>query len=246
MLPLINDSYVNPNGVYFSHVREIAYKKGELIGNLGVLVAETGYEKDDFIGNYGMTLEGSYIYQTYNNPNIAYKIYKEFADYGFNGYKDDVLIQKLQSVKSNIDLTKFPTGVVTLDGRIIGQEIPYYDNAITLLDYVKKASVDNRINAYIKILKILQELFKNGILYLDIHPKNFMVNADNDNINLIDFDSDFICFDTDDKHMMDNIFKNFMMMIEYLEDDMNMNFNLDYIETFDDGIEKIMKLKKNS
>ena len=245
MIPLIKDNYVNSNGEYFCNVREIAYKKGELIGNLGVLVAETGYEKDDFIGNYGMTLEGSYIYQTYNNPTIAYKIYKEFADYGFNGYKDDILIQKLQSVKSNIDLTKFPTGVVTLDGRIIGQEIPYYDNAITLLDYVKKASVDNRINVYIKILKILQELFKNGILYLDIHPKNFMVNADNDNINLIDFDSDFICFDTDDKHMMDNLFKNFMMMIEYLEDDINMNFNLDYIETFDDGIEKILKLKNS-
>ena len=38
------------------------------------------------------------IYQSKNNPKIAYRIYKEFAEYKFNGYNDDILIENLQKI----------------------------------------------------------------------------------------------------------------------------------------------------
>lgn len=47
-VPKINQGFVNKNGIYFSNVREVAYKSEELYGNLGTLVAQTTRMNDDF------------------------------------------------------------------------------------------------------------------------------------------------------------------------------------------------------
>ena len=47
---------------------------------------------------------------------------------------------------------------------------------------------------YNKVLNIIDELLDNGILYLDIHENNFLVNDDLD-VKLIDFESSSVIFD---------------------------------------------------
>ena len=109
-IPRINQGFTNLNGTYFDKVKEVAFKKGELIGNLGTFVAETKREKSIWQEEENYS-DGVYIYQSLNDPHIAYRIYKCFADYGYNGENDDILIQKLLERQDAIKLSKFPIGV---------------------------------------------------------------------------------------------------------------------------------------
>ena len=53
----------------------------------------------------------------------------------------------------------------------------------------------NPITLQLEMLKILKELVQNGIIYYDIHAKNFMLNIKSNDMKLIDFDINFITFD---------------------------------------------------
>lgn len=239
--------YINSNGEIFIGVKELAFTKDNFFGNLGKFITETKYEPSDFIDMSYNLSNGVYIYRDFNNPKIGYRIYKEFADYNFNGYKDDILIEKLQIKQANIKLTKLPIGVVTLDNRIIGQIIPLFENCMTLFDF-SKCSKDkiNYVKLYINALNILKELYDNGILYLDIHPKNFMIDGKN-NLNLIDFEFCNIKFSEIDKFDMKKFFNLFNSMLKIL----NINFGIsdlfeNYISTynFDDTFYQLNNISK--
>lgn len=60
---------------------------------------------------------------------------------------------------------------------------------------VVKNMKDKRVllEIYQKIVMILQELKENGVLYTDVHPKNFMVNSEYD-VKLIDFEYSLVKF----------------------------------------------------
>ena len=248
LIPRISDGFTNIKGQTFTNVREIAYKKGELFGNLGKFVAETEHERNLF---YDEDYDpGVYIYQTYHNPNLAYRIYNEFADYNFNGYDDDILIQSLYDRSKNISLTSFPTGVVTLDGKIIGQEIPYYSNSICLSQInIEKLEDKNPITIYKKILTNLKELSDNGIGYLDIHPKNFMIDLTDSNqkVDIIDFDLNYTKFDLEASERIDDQLYNFRKMVDRL----NKKFNIlditgefSIVNSFQDTFEQLNDFEK--
>jgi len=247
-IPKITTGFTNINGQTFNYVREIAYKKEELYGNLGKFVNETKYEYNCFFIDEN-NLSGVYIYQSYHNPNIAYRIYKEFAENNFNGYFDDILIEQLSERQKNVFLSKFPTGVVTLEGRIIGQEIPYFENSITLLEYSKMKNVNlNPINLYIKILDILKELLDNGIVYLDIHPKNFMIDMKslNKEVKIIDFDSTYVKFE-DNKRLIRQQLYNYRKMIDFLNNRFNIIDEIGYfdeVDNFQDCFEQLDDMSK--
>lgn len=249
-IPRTQNVFTNTKGITFDNVREIAYKKGELVNNLGKFIAETEHEPSLFFGEDISLESGVYIYQTYNNPNVAYRIYKEFADFGFNGYGDDVLIQKLVDRQKNIFLSKFPTGVVTLDGKIIGQEIPYYHSSILLLECtIDNFNNNNPINVYKKVLEILKELSDNGITYLDVHSKNFMLDlsSTNEKIDIIDFDSQYIVFDDNNSRVMKQLFANYRKMINSLNERYGIfdtvNSFLE-VSSFDDAFEQLEEMNK--
>lgn len=231
-IPNIKNEFTNRYGKVFHNINEIAYKKGELYNNLGKLVAETKREQDSFLVPDDFDLRGVYIYQQLDNPDKAYRIYKEFAEYKFNGYNDDKLIENLQQKQTNIKLTEFPSGVVTLDGMIIGQEIPYYDGYKNLYDALTNIN-DKRtiLMIYKKIIKILKELYDNGIIYTDVHAKNFMVNNDNV-VKLIDFEYSQVKFEMNDSFKM-QLMDNLRNMINIL----NLHSGIDYV------LERIMKFE---
>lgn len=183
----INKDYVNKIGVKYHGVIEKAFKKEELC-NIGKFVHQTDREQNVFGKENGV-----YIYQDKENKDIAYRIYDEFADYGFNGYCDDKLIFELNKRKNGIELTDFPKGLVTCEGNIIGQIIPYYPNSETIFSYAKRTKNVNVVKYYKKIIDIINELYINGIIYCDAHAKNFLLV--NNNIKLIDFDLSLIDFE---------------------------------------------------
>lgn len=250
VIPRINKSFTNIYGETFDNVSEIAYKSGELIGNLGRYVTETVPSTDNFFIKTDNLLSGVYIYQSDKEPNVAYRIYKEFADYGFNGYRDDKLISKLVTKQRDIQLAKFPEGVITLDGRIIGQKIPFFEDHITLLDYsLKEKKEQNPIKIYQQVLEIIKEMYKNGILYMDNHPGNFLLNEKTKDINveIIDFEDNYIRFDDIDRGSKYMVLDNFKEMVNFL----NTNFSIiekagefKNIRSFDEGFNQLHDMSK--
>lgn len=220
MAPKTTMGFTNNKGIYYDKVREVAYRSGQLVGNLGTFVAETIHEHNLFFESSHNAESGVYIYQSYSNPVIAYRIYKTFADCGFNGYKDDELIQKLMERQNKIKLSQFPTGVVTLEGKIIGQEIPYFCGEMTLCDFFKKYEGFSPVKIYRAILDVLYEMYDNGIIYLDNHPKNFMINPSciDKGVDVIDFDEAYVKFDDDSEMLRQRLFNNYGRTINALNE----------------------------
>ena len=127
----IRENFIDKNGILYPNIREIAFTRDNLFGNLGTLVNETKREANDYFAKKSAMQiddEGVYIYKSNYNSENALRIYKCSLDPNFNGCRDEIFISKLQSIQPSISMTSFPIGVVTLDGNIIGQEIIYYEN----------------------------------------------------------------------------------------------------------------------
>ena len=118
---------------------------------------------------------------------------------------------------------------------------------MTLFDFSKYNKKQlNYIKLYLSSLSILYELYDNGVLYLDIHPKNFMID-ENNNINLIDFVLDRIIFNNYSKYDIEKFFKSFNSMIKKLNKNFGIEFLFEnYIETsnFDDTFYQLENISK--
>lgn len=238
--PVIKESFTNISGQLFPHVKEVAFDKQSIAINLGEYITETKRENNHFFNN---DKDGVYIYRSKLNQNIGYRIYKEFADYNFNGNNDDFLIEELQSRK--VSGIKFPDGVVTLNGYIIGQSMPFYNNSKSIHEYfTKNTNPEVLINAYKEILTIIKKLVEKGIYYLDVHAKNFMINELTKEINIIDFEKYLVRFD--EKEYLSIILEKYIAMLNLINTSIGLDLivgQLDYIRTFDEGFEILDKMK---
>ena len=210
----IKNGFKNYKNDYFDNIREIHFDKFEdLIGNLGSFILETHSNED-----LGFALNpGIYLYASEFENNKAYRIYKDYANYKYLCYTDDAFISKLQSIQKNIKLTNFPTGVVTLGGNIIGQEVPYYKETLNIDKYfIKYLTEKNVTKYYLKILYILKELFREGIIYKDINSGNFLVNINTERINLIDFDPVYTIFSGEKDYAYYEMIEHLKILIQKL------------------------------
>lgn len=237
-------------GTVFTDIEVISLTKSDMINGIGKFVAETNREENDSLEWSNYNDRGVYIFQSNNNPNIAYRIYKEYADHDFSGYMDDEMIQKFTKVKDKIKLSKLPTALITMDGKIVGQEIAYFPNAVTLLEFSRKnRNINYQTKIYLDVLKILEELYHNGIIYLDCNPSNFLINFDNDElkVEIIDFDPIFIKYSNHNNTALTHMLHNYRSMIDCL----NHNFEIKDIvgsvsitEDFDSTIFELDKISK--
>lgn len=217
--PITQDSkplegFTNLKGVYYPNVREVAFtsEKG-FNGCLGKMIGETKCDSQQLFLRSG---DPVYVYQSKLDPKKAYRIYHEFASPGYDNCVDAEMIQKLQERQPYVIGTKFPTGVVTMDGRVIGQEVPFFEDYVTLLEFSKKKhSGLDVISIYIDVLKILKEMYQQDILYMDNHAGNFMINADH-HIEVIDFDSAYVKFQDYNHIHLENGLLNYRNMIMVL------------------------------
>lgn len=197
----IRDYFISRKGTVYPKVREIAYNSQNLFGNLGTLVNETNREVKDYfrVSSLNYDDSGVFIYKSNYSDNKALRIYKCFMDYKFNGNHDDELVYKLQTLQSEIKYTEFPTGVVSKNGFIIGQEVPFYPEYATLYEVKDDLSFKELIDVYKKCLIILSELKNVGINYIDVHARNFLINKNLD-VKLVDFEYDLIKYNDDNAY----------------------------------------------
>ena len=207
----IKYEYTNSSGEKFTNLKNIHFDSiRDFESNIGQLVFQTSGKAKIFLTSKN-DAEGSYIYLSSCNKYIAYKVSKNYrlrrkvVDLG------PPMTDRLIAVIEKINLTDFPTGIITIKDFVIGQEMIYYHNYRTLTTAVyQRISEDKLLYYYQKILLIIQELLDNGIIYIDIHPNNIMVNSNNNQVKLIDFDPEFISFNQDNEsyyQMLNNLKK---------------------------------------
>lgn len=239
----IRNEFIDKNGILYPNISEVAYTSSNIFGNLGTIVNETDREVNDNFKRSSIDIndEGVYIYKSSFDQSIALRIYKCFYDPDFNGYQDEKLISKLQNFQKGIEKTSFPLGVVTLDGKIIGQKIPYYETSSQLYQIKEEVTLKELLELYRKCLIILSELQSKGIAYIDIHAKNFLV--DNSlNVQLIDFEPDLVKFD--DNVALAKSLYNFYKMINLVNKRIGLNSYYTKPDSIEDAFSNLDKLEK--
>ncbi len=234
----IINGYTNNDGVYFENIRNIAFESPEDLFNteLGPIVAET-YFRDP----HECLEEGVTIYSAPYNKNIGLRIYNNRGSYKYIRRFDDKLISELQKRQKNIEHTDFPTGVVTVENIIIGQEIVFYHDCYNLYKVItEKIGTQLPTYFYLEILKILKELTKQGILYQDLHAEQFVTNLVTSVVKLIDFAPFEVEFDRNCKYYYQEMIRKLKDIIITLNrysgigfsEDFNKTQNLDEVEEY--------------
>ena len=235
----IKDEYISSEGNKYK-LKNINYESIEDIrGNLGTYITETKRNVNNFFSEDDNIVNGVYIYKSNYDPNKALRIYKDWADYKFNCHSDYKIIAKLQELQKNVTLTDFPTGIVTLENSVIGQEIKLYEGYVTLSDYLcNKNNIKNILSYCRQILIIIKELYNNGIIYKDIHLKNFMIK--DHFIKLIDFDESYISFG-ESLYCYKMMISNLKSMLGRIENILNINLDITNADSLEQIEELILK-----
>lgn len=122
---------------------------------------------------------------------LGFKIERSLFDKTRQSYNIEKMVSELALRQGKIKLTDLPVGVVSCKKNCIGQVIKLYKDYVPLCEIANNNNIEMLYN---KVLNIIDELLDNGILYLDIHENNFLVNDDLD-VKLIDFESSSVIFD---------------------------------------------------
>lgn len=224
----IKQGYTNDYGQKFDNIRDIHFNSlSDLRSGLGKYLLESHQKdsKDSF--SLGRE-EGVYIYRSIYNPKKAFRLCKEYRDYKYAYCFEEKLVSKLQEKQPNVKLTEFPTAIITIENKCVGQEIPWYDNYVALRDAFDNKEL-NKVPTYyfLKTVEILKELVQNGIYYKDVHARNFMVNTLTDDVKLIDFDSGYIRFDEDRPYSYKTVLHYLKMMLNKLSQISNVDLHYD-------------------
>lgn len=192
---IIKNEFQATDGTVYDNVRNIHYeKKEDLFGNLGTFIAESSKQDSK---DFDISEEGVNVYRSFYDKNKGLRIYKDYGSYLYTNYNDYKLISKLQKKQKNVKLSEFPTGVVTIENKVIGQEMSFYENSDPIGVYFNSGKMKKRpTHFYIEVLKILKELYNEGIIYTDIHTKNFLINNITEVVNIIDFEEPFVHIDS--------------------------------------------------
>ena len=260
----IKDKYIDKNGKIYD-IRNVNFDINESRFNFGKFVAETTKDNIIFFGGEDYNIDGVEIYQTSYDPKIALRIYKDWAAYKLaakynvlsqsTGHEEEKIVSELKERQKDIKLTEFPTGIVTMNNIIIGQEIPYYEGHIDLSKEIVKLlknikddiSYNKNIQMimyyYQKIINILEELTKNNIYYEDLHPKNFVVKEAS--IKLIDFEQSKVKFNYTNKEI-ENYIKTVRELFCVINKQLKVDFTVEgnsFVEMREDLLIKSKSLK---
>jgi len=224
----ILDKYITNQGEIYN-IRDVHLYNISEIMNIGELVKVTGVKSKFFDGsNLGVS-----IFKSHYNPNYGLKIYNDFADYRYFPHFDHLFVQELQNKQKNIKLTEFPTGVITIENKVVGQEIKFYNDHVELTDCISKVDI---IDIYLKILEILKELCSDDIYYCDVNTRNFMIDLENMVVKLIDFDKQYVTIkDTPNRYYYKGMLDNLKRMIKNINDEYKIKFDESFykIESLD-------------
>lgn len=217
----ILNTYTDKNGKTYQ-IRNIHFASlGDFENHKGKCIAENS-RNNIFITTKNNPDVACIAVSTYDESK-AIKYYRGYRSFSVNKTEDAKLLSILSHLQKNIKLTTFPTGIVTIKNNLIGQEMFYLKDYITLENlvyhYPDKVKELNIYIYYQKIINIIKELLSNGIIYLDIHPNNFMINYNTNHIELIDYQYEYVKFNNnpdDIKQMYLNLLEMFTQINKYL------------------------------
>lgn len=240
MAMIVNKGYEDKNGVKYDDLLNVHFeKKEDMATSLGKYVAETDYKDNMFLSSSWNLTNGIYLYQSYFDPKIALRIYRDFASYKYVHHDDAKLIKELLERGKNVLLTDFPMGVITIEDYVVGQAIPFYEDYDTLAKVViNKKDELSIMKYYLEIMKILKELYNNSIIYADVRSRNFMINRVNNLVKLIDFESQYISFDD---RLYKEMIKNIKITINEINDYLNIKFKIDKEDSLDNIEETLLE-----
>lgn len=240
MAMIVKKGYEDKNGVKYDDLLNVHFeKKEDMATNLGKYVAETDYKENMFLSSSWNLTNGIYLYQSYFDPKIALRIYRDFAGYKYVHHDDAKLIKELLERGKNVLLTDFPMGVITIEDYVVGQAIPFYEDYDTLAKVViNKKDELSIMKYYLEIMKILKELYNNSIIYADVRSRNFMINRVNNLVKLIDFESQYISFDD---RLYKEMIKNIKITINEINDYLNIKFKIDKEDSLDNIEETLLE-----
>ena len=215
---------------------------------LGKFIAETSHNlhpdsPGSFSDDYGTDF-GVEICQSEIDENIGYRVDINRGQLDYI-YPNKGMVERLQAIQPSVKLTQFPYGYVIRKGQIDGEIIPYYPNAKSLTEYSQNITDKEFINLYKQVLEILKEMYENGVMYLDLHGKNFLINLDEQQkpiIHTIDFENKYLHFaEYNDycKNNMINALKLFLIAMKKMLKDISYESELS--ELTDDFITKVIK-----
>lgn len=240
MAMIVKKGYEDKNGVKYDDLLNVHFeKKEDMATSLGKYVAETDYKENMFLSSSWNLTNGIYLYQSYFDPKIALRIYRDFASYKYVHHNDAKLIKELLERGKNVLLTDFPMGVITIEDYVVGQAIPFYEDYDTLAKVViNKKDELSIMKYYLEIMKILKELYNNSIIYADVRSRNFMINRVNNLVKLIDFESQYISFDD---RLYKEMIKNIKLTINEINDYLNIKFKIDKEDSLDNIEETLLE-----
>lgn len=245
---VVKNEYIDTKENKFENIKNIHFPTfKDVAGNLGTFITETKYENNCFSSYSYNQEDGVYIYRTNYNPKKALRIYKDIADYKFTSHDDAELVRDLLKVQKDVKLTEFPTGIVTVENKVVGQEIVLYDNFVTIREKFKNKELKkNPVQCYIEMLEILKELYNVGVVYSDLHAKNFLISEIDETIKLIDFDRRYTQTESSKFDLRKSMISNLKAMLSKLNDCYDLSFGPDYknAETLDEIEECVYSLKK--
>ena len=244
----IKNSYLNKRNENYN-IRNINFENQEdLKKNSGKFICESNHNDGIWFDSDFDLRNGVYLYKAKYDETKALRVYKDTLgvcnDFKFTAYDDYKIVSELLDRQKHIKLTDFPTGIVTIENYVIGQEIPFYENANNLSQIIHLKTQKEIIEYYINIINILEELNNNGIVYSDVHAKNFMINSCNNILKLIDFESKYLSIDNNKKDLYVYMISNLKNMINRINEKSNINFRLNDEETLDELKKEIIKKSK--
>lgn len=229
---IIKNEYENKGTKY--RIRNLNFANLSELSDCGWKFVTESHNGDgfEFISKYDDKI-GTLVYHDQNNPNVGYRIYSDYADYLYTYYDDYMVVSKLQEKQKDIKLLEFPTGIITVGDKVIGQEMPFYEG-YKELGYALYHNQTKEVITfyYLKVIEILKELLQNGIYYLDVHSGNFLINTINDDIKVIDFERQ--CLEIEPNNRLkevayDRMINNLKIMINKLNKLRNVFLSGDFV-----------------
>ena len=217
-------------------INNINFQKVSDLMDFGWKLVHISHERSLSDDSFPRFKESTYVYRNNSDFTKGLRLYEDYVDYQYTFHMDHRMISKLQEKQPNIKLTEFPTGIVTIEDKVIGQQIPYYDGYIKINEILKEGISEEQFYDYIrKIIDIFKELVDNNIIYMDIHFGNILINPLDEDIKLIDFEKEYIHIDNNTSYglkeyleMLKRLKNLFIKLSEYGEFDfinINKNFN---------------------
>ena len=104
-------------------------------------------------------------------------------------------LEFIVSHKDEIKNSRMPDAILSVDGKPVGVKIEYYDNCVTLLEYLQKNPETDLDVVKNKLHDIVGEMIKYNIIPTDPNFENFMVRLDREEPEIVMVDVDDIYVD---------------------------------------------------